>query len=353
MTDEKRTTNNGSPKINVALLSYGMSGKVFHAPFISLHPGLELKGSWERSKKLIQADYPGVTSYASMEDVLSAKDVDLVVVNTPTYTHYDYAKKVLEAGKHCVVEKAFTGNAAEAEELKALALKKGVKLSVFQNRRWDSDFKTVKSIVDSGVLGEIVEATLAYDRYNAALSYKVHKENPSAGSGIVKDLAPHLIDQALFLFGMPEKLFADVMITRATSQVDDYFEILLYYKNFRVRLHSGYFVREPAPSYQVHGKLGSFLKTRADVQETKLQAGEKPTKEGWSEPESERGLLHTDKGKERVDTLPGNYYAYYDGVYNAIANNLEMPVTADDGVRVMKVIDAVYMSSKLGKVVEI
>jgi len=339
--------------IRTALLSYGMSGRVFHAPFISLHPGLELKGSWERSKKLIQGDYPGVTSYASLEDILNAGDVDLVVVNTPTYTHFEYAKKVLEAGKHCVVEKAFTATATEAEELRSVAQKKGVKLSVFQNRRWDSDFKTVKSIVDSKVLGDIVEATFAFDRYNAALSYKTHKESPSAGSGIIKDLGPHLIDQALFLFGMPGKLFADIMITRATSQVDDYFEILLYYNNFRVRLHSGYFVKEPVPSFVVHGKLGSFLKTRADVQETKLQAGEKPTKDGWREPESEKGLLNTDKGKETIETLPGNYYAYYDGVYQAITDNKEMPVTADDGIRVMKIIDAAFLSSKEGRVVKL
>ncbi|MEJ0033859.1 MAG: Gfo/Idh/MocA family oxidoreductase [Bacteroidota bacterium] len=152
----------------------------------------------------------------------------------------------------------------------------------------------MKKVVDDGLLGEVVEATFAYDRYNSALSYKAHKETPGPGSGVVKDLSPHLVDQALYLFGMPERVFADVMITRPSSQVDDYFEILLYYKNFRVRLHSSYFVREPVPSYVVYGRLGSFLKTRGDVQEAKLQAGEKPTKEGWTEPESEQGLLHTE-----------------------------------------------------------
>jgi predicted dehydrogenase len=341
--------------IRTALLSYGMSGKVFHAPFISIHPGFELKGSWERSKKQIATDYPGTKSYASLENVLNDNEVDLVVVNTPTYTHYDYAKEVIGAGKHLIVEKAFTATAAEAEELKSLALMKGVKLSVFQNRRWDSDFKTVKSVVDEGVLGEIVEATFAFDRYNSALSYKAHKETPSGGAGVVKDLAPHLIDQALYLFGMPEKLFADLMITRPTSQVDDYFEILLYYKNMRVRLHSGYFVREPIPSYVIYGKLGTLLKTRGDVQEMKLQEGEKPTKAGWKEPGTENALLHTEKEgtvvRQRLDTLPGNYYGYYDGVYEAIENNKEMPVTADDGIRVMKIIDAVYVSAKEGRVV--
>lgn len=343
--------------IRTALLSYGMSGRVFHAPFISLHPGLELAGSWERSRKLIGNDYPGVTSYATMDDLLNDRSVDLIVVNTPTYTHFEYAKRVLEAGKHAVVEKAFTANASEAEELKALAKKNQVKVSVFQNRRWDSDFKTVKKVVDEGLVGEVVEATLAYDRFNAALSPKAHKETPSHGSGIVKDLSPHLVDQALFLFGMPERVFADLMITRPDSKVDDYFEILLYYKKHRVRLHSGYFVREPVPSYIIYGRTGTFLKTRADVQETKLQAGEKPTKEGWTEPESERGFLHTEKDgkvvKERIPTLPGNYYAYYDGVYEAIANNKDMPVTADDAIRVMKVIDAVYKSAKEGKVIEL
>lgn len=336
--------------IRTALLSYGMSGKVFHAPFIHLHPGLVLKGAWERSKKVIATDYPGVTSYASMEEILAAPDVDLVVVNTPTYTHFDYTKQVLQAGKHAVVEKAFTGDAAEARELQKLAEKHHVKLSVFQNRRWDSDFQSVRSVVDSGVLGEIVEATFAYDRFNAGLSYKVHKETPSAGAGIVKDLGPHLIDQALVVFGMPEKVFADLMVTRAGSQVDDYFEILLYFPKHRVRLHSGYFVREPVPSYVVHGRLGTFQKTRADIQETRLQAGEKPTREGWLEPESERGYLTTDKA-QRVTSPPGNYYQYYEGVYRSIVEDKPMPVTSQDGVNVMRVIDAVYESARLGRVV--
>lgn len=177
-----------SKKIKTALLSFGMSGEVFHAPFIHLHQGFELAGSWERSKKKIGNFYPGVKSYTTMEDVLADKEVDLVVVNTPTYTHFEYAKKTLLAGKHAIVEKAFTANAAEAHELKSIAEKSNLKLSVFQNRRWDSDFKTVRQIVSSGWLGEVVEATFSYDRYNESLSHKVHKETPSAGSGLVKDL---------------------------------------------------------------------------------------------------------------------------------------------------------------------
>ena len=167
-------------KIKTALLSYGMSGKVFHAPFLNLHSGFELLGSWERSKKLIQEDYPSVTSYPSLEAVLES-DATLIVVNTPVGTHFEYAKQVLLAGKHALVEKAFTTTVAEAQELTALAKAKGLKLAVFQNRRWDSDFKTVQKIVNEKLLGDIVEAEFHFDRFNPILSPKIHKETANAG----------------------------------------------------------------------------------------------------------------------------------------------------------------------------
>lgn len=346
------------PGITTVLLSYGMSGKVFHAPFLSAHQGFRLLGAWERSKQHIVKDYPGTKSYSTLEAVLDDPTVKLVVVNTPTYTHYEYALKSLLAGKHVLVEKAFTTTAAEAEELKSIAEKSGLKLSVFQNRRWDSDFKTVQKVIVDGLLGEIVEATLCFDRFNAELSQKLHKENPGPGAGIVYDLAPHLIDQALVLFGMPHSVFADMMITRLSSRVDDYFEILLHYDHCRVRLKAGYFVREPAPSYQVHGKKGSFLKSRADVQEASLQAGIKPDAEGYGiEPEYEQGLLHTEKNRavvrERIPTLPGNYMDYFDAMHKAITENKPVPVSAEEGIRVMKIIEAAYRSRKENRVVKI
>jgi scyllo-inositol 2-dehydrogenase (NADP+) len=336
--------------IHTALLSFGMSGRVFHAPFIQLHPGFKLVGAWERTKKNIGDHYPSTKSYASLEEVLADPVIDLVIVNTPTYTHYEYAKKTLMAGKHAVVEKAFTATVAEALELMELSQSQGKKISVFQNRRWDSDFKTVQQIIHHGFLGEIVEATFSYDRYNPALSPKEHKEKPSAGAGILKDLGPHLIDQALVLFGMPRSVFADIRITRKHSQVDDYFQLLLYYPTHRVRLHSGYFFREPGPSFIVHGTKGSFLKTRADVQEARLQAGQKPSTGEWGlEPESEQGLLHTEKDgkvvREKVKSLPGNYLTYYEGVYQAITENQPMPVDANDGINVMRIIEAAIKSN--------
>lgn len=281
-------------KIKTALLSYGMSGKVFHAPFLTIHPGFELMGSWERSKKLIQADYPEVKSYPTIDDVLS-DDIELVVVNTPVGTHFEYAKKVLLAGKHALVEKAFTTTVAEAQELAALAKEKGLKLAVFQNRRWDSDFKTVQKVISDGVLGELVEAEFHFDRYNPNLSPKQHKETANSGAGILKDLGPHLIDQALCLFGLPKAVFADIRITRAHSLVDDWIDILLFYPDFRVRLKASFFVREANPAYTIQGKKGSFLKPRGDVQEDELKLGKKPNLDTWgTESDANQGLLHTE-----------------------------------------------------------
>jgi scyllo-inositol 2-dehydrogenase (NADP+) len=290
--------------------------------------------------------------------MLGDKEVELVIVNTPSYTHYDHAKKSLEAGKHTIVEKPFTTTVAEAKELVALAKAKNVKLSVFQNRRYDSDFKTVKKILDEGSLGEIKEAEFHYDRYNPALSPKLHKETPGPGAGCTYDLGPHLIDQALFLFGMPEAVFADQNITRPGSKVDDYFEILLYYPAYRVRLKSGYFVKEPVPSFVLHGFYGSFLKSRADIQEPQLQAGISPDTAGWGrEPESAKGFLHTEKNgtviKEYVPTLPGNYGEYYEAIFKALRQNAPLPVTGEDGVNVITIIEAAFASSREKRVVSL
>ena len=344
-------------QIKTALLSYGMSGKVFHAPFLDLHSGFKLLGSWERSKKLIQKDYPTVTSFPSLEAVLNS-DAELIVVNTPVGTHFDYAKQVLLAGKHALVEKAFTTTVAEAKELTDLAKAKGLKLAVFQNRRWDSDFKTVQKILVDNALGEIVEAEFHFDRYNPLLSPKTHKETANAGAGILKDLGPHLIDQALCLFGMPKSVFADIRITREHSIVDDYIDILLFYSDKRVRLKAGFFVREANPSFVLHGKKGSFLKPRGDVQEDELKLGKKPNLTSWgTEPKEKEGLLHTEINgaiiREKVPTLQGNYYAFFDGVYHSILENKPEPVTAQEGTNVMQIIEAALESNAQQKAITI
>jgi len=344
--------------IKTALCSFGMSGWVFHAPFIHVHPAFELYAVWERSKNLAEQKYPGVITYRTLEEMLADENIELVVVNTPNYTHYEYARKALLAGKHIIVEKPFTVTTDQGVELMSLAAQHNRMISVYQNRRYDSDYRTIKKILNEGWLGNIVEAEFHYDRYKEELSPKLHKETPGPGTGALYDLGSHLIDQALQLFGMPQAIFADITIMRPISQVDDYFELLLYYPSSRVRLKSSYQVREALPGYVLHGSKGSFIKPKTDVQEALLQAGKIPGTPGWGlEPDSERGLLHTEKNgniiREQVPSLQGNYLDYYEGIYQCLRHNAPAPVTAEDGLKVVKIIEAAIESSREHKVINL
>ena len=344
--------------IQTAICSIGMSGQVFHAPFVMVHPGFELYAVWERSKNIAAEKYAGVKTFRSLDDMLADEKVELVVVNTPNTTHYVYAKKALLAGKHVIVEKPFTVSASEADELIALAKRVNKKLSVYHNRRYDSDYRTIKRVLAEGWLGEVVEAEFHFDRYRAELSPKTHKEVAAPGTGALYDLGAHLIDQALQLFGMPDALYADLLVLRPHSQVDDYFELVLYYPQRRVRLKCSYLVREPLPGYILHGRKGSFIKAKTDVQETTLQAGVLPGSADWGlEPESEKGLLHAEKeGKpfrELVVSERGNYMDYYQGIFDALRHNKPVPVAPEDGRDVIRIIEAAFESSKKQQVVKL
>lgn len=345
-------------KIRVGLSSFGMSGRVFHAPFIDQHPGFELYAVWERSKSESSKIYPSINIVRSLEALLEDDSIELIIVNTPTNTHYEYAKKALEAGKSVIVEKAFTTTVAEAQSLASLAKEKNLLLSVYQNRRWDSDFQTVQKIIQEGILGALKEVSFSFDRYKNTVGNKAHKEQPGPGAGLLNDLGPHLIDQALVLFGMPQQIFADIRILRPDSLVDDYFDLLLYYPTMRVRLKSSLLVKEPLPAFVVHGSNGSFLKVRGDVQEAALLAGEKPNSTGWGvEPETMDGLLHTliegKDIKQTVKTLSGNYGVYYEKIYESILNNTTPPVSADDGIRVMQLLEAAQKSHEQQAVISL
>jgi scyllo-inositol 2-dehydrogenase (NADP+) len=344
--------------INTALCSFGMSGWVFHAPFIEADPRFRLYGVWERTKNLANEKYPGTRTFRSLEDLLADDGIELVVVNTPSITHYDYAKLSLLAGKHMIVEKPFTATVAEAEELIGIAKDKDRKLFVFQNRRFDSDYKTIKKILDEGWLGRMIDAEFRYDRYVPELSPKQHKETPTPAVGCLYDLGSHLIDQAIQLFGMPGSVFADLAINRPNSKVDDYFDLKLFYPAHRVTLKSSYYVREPLPGYVLHGEFGSFIKPKTDVQEADLVDGKKPGNNNWGiEPFAQRGLLHTLKDgklvKETIPSLPGNYGEFYSGVYATIRENAEPIVSGEDGLKVIKVIEAALKSHREKKQVMI
>lgn len=345
-------------KIKTALCSFGMSGWVFHAPFIHLHEGFELYAVWERSKKVAQEKYADIISYATYEELLNDAAIDLIVVNTPNYTHFDLAKKALLAGKHVVVEKPFTITVAEGEELIALAKENNRLISVYQNRRYDSDYLTIQDVFNKKLLGEVVEAEMRFDRYSEILSYKVHKETPGPGTGNLYDLGAHLIDQALQLFGWPKAVFADIFAIRAISKVDDYFELILYYENLRVRIHSTYLAREASVGYIFHGTKGSFIKPKTNVQEQALLAERIPNETDWGqEPESDWGLLHTEINgtvvREKIPSFSGQYMQYYNAIYDAIVHGKSLPVLPEEALDVIKIIEAAYTSNANKKVIEL
>ena len=344
--------------INTALCSFGMSGWVFHAPFINVNPHFNFYAVWERSKNIASEKYPQVKTYRTLEAMLTDDLVELVIVNTPNYTHYEYAKKALEAGKHVIVEKPFTINIEQGKELIEIAKKHDKILSVYQNRRYDSDYKTIRKVVNERLLGELIEVEMHFDRFKEELSPKLHKEVPGPGAGSLYDLGAHLIDQALQLFGMPQKIFADIRVIRPMSKVDDYWELLLYYNKLRVRLKSSYVVREALPGYILHGLKGSFIKAKTDVQEITLQKGIIPGGSDWGkEPETEKGLLHTEINgeiiREYIQSEQGNYGDYYEAVYESIRNNKPIPVTAEQGLDVIRIIEAAFRSNEEKKVNEI
>lgn len=335
--------------IKTALCGYGMSGQVFHAPFLSVHPGFELCAVLERSQQRVQQRYPAVASYADYAALLADASIELVVVNTPEESHYPLAKQALEAGKHVIVEKAFTVNSQEAQELIALAKQQGKVLSVYQNRRWDSDFLTVQQVIEKQLLGRLVEFQASYHRYRNYIAPNTWKEEARPGTGILYNLGSHLIDQALVLFGKPQSVYADLRIQRTGGQVPDHFEILLEYEGLKVSLHAGYLVRRRSPRFVLYGTLGSFTKYGIDPQEELLKTGMAPAGADWGkELEADWGTLNTEiQGlhiEGRIESLAGNYHAYYDNVHAAIREGASLAVSADQALLTIQVIEAAYQS---------
>jgi len=345
-------------KIVIGLASFGMSGKVFHAPLIMCHPSFSLKSIVERSKNEAKSIYPSVHIARSFDELLHDEEIELVIVNTPDHTHAEYAHKALMAGKHVVVEKPFTLHAGEGEDLLNVAIRKNLLLTVFQNRRWDGDFLTVQKLVKNELLGRLVEYEARYDRYRNFIQPNTWKEEPSTGTGTLYNLGSHLIDQALVLFGMPKAVTADIRILRTDGKVDDFFEVILHYSNLRVALKASYLVREPGPRYSLHGTHGSFLKYGSDPQEEALKQGRMPTEPGWGkEPEEYWGIQNTDRQgllyRGKIETIPGNYLAFYDNIYEVLALGNELAVKPEEAIAVIKVIEAAFESNKANKMIKL
>ena len=345
-------------RIKVGIAAFGMSGKVFHAPLISHHNRFVLRRIVQRSGDDARALYPDVLLSRSTDDLVADAEIDLVVVNVPDRFHHDLAKQCLEAGKHVVIEKPITQTIAQAEELIGLAARKQRMLTVFQSRRWDGDFMTVCKVVKSKVLGRLVEFESHYDRYRNFIQPNTWKERSEEGAGILSNLGSHMIDQALLLFGMPGAVTGHLRIVRTGGEVDDWYDIRLHYDGLTALLRASYLVKEPGPRYFLHGTDGSFCKYGLDPQEEDLKKGIDPHSPGWGIESMEWfGTLATEKSgitqHAKLQTLPGNYSAFYDGVADCLQKGTQPPVEPEEAVNVIRVIDAVKQSNGERKTIEL
>ncbi len=337
--------------IRVGLVGFGKSGRVFHAPFLHINPHFELTAVVERHRNEAEKMYPYIQTERSLEALLQRDDIDLVVITTPNETHYPYTMKALEAGKHVVLEKPFANNSEEARSMVEAGQQTDKVFTVYQNRRYVGDFKTIRQILAQNLLGEVHEYICHFDRFrDAPKPDKAWREEARPGSGVFFDLGPHLIDQALCLFGLPQYITAFIKHQRPFAIVDDYFDVRFDYDNgLSVILKSGMLIREMGPRYAVHGTLGSYLKFGDDPQEELLKQGIMPVAPDWGmEPESQNGILHTQIQHEIVrkpyPTLPGNYGEFYDNLYGAISGGNSLREKPEHGYNTIRIIELALTS---------
>jgi scyllo-inositol 2-dehydrogenase (NADP+) len=342
--------------IQTALLSFGMSGEVFHGPLLGAHEGFQIRRVWHRDKnKPARHHYPVVSD---LKDIVLDKDIELVFVNTPNSTHYAYAKELLDAGKHVVVEKPFTVSVKEADDLIRIAAKNKCILTVYQNRRWDGDFLTVKSVIDRKLVGKLVEFESHYDRFRNQVDTNTWKEQADAGTGVLYNLGSHMIDQAYVLFGNPRFIDARMGIQRPGGEADDYYDIRMEYEGFNVILKSSYLVKEQGPRYILHGTEGSFIKYGLDPQEQALKDKADPKTPGFgTEAKAWWGKLNNTINNAGYDgpieTVPGNYLAFYDNLYAVIRQGETLAVKPEEARDVIRLIEACFESKRNRCAVEI
>jgi predicted dehydrogenase len=345
--------------INVGLVGYGMAGRVFHAPLIDSSQQLHLHTIVQRHSDSARERYPGIRIAKSLEDMLADELVEVVVIATPNTSHFDLAETALRAGRHVVIDKPFTNSLADADKLMELATNNNCLLSVFHNRRWDGDFKTVKEIIAQQLIGELVEFESCFERFRNYFKPDAWREQAQPGSGILFDIGSHLIDQAVQLFGEPLSITADIRNQRQGGKTDDSFEVRFDYENnLKVLLRGGMLAKRPRPRFRLNGTLGSYVKHGLDPQEEALKSGKLPGEDDWgTEDEQYWGMLDTTLSgvatRGRFATLPGDYISYYDGIAKAIQNKSEPPVTADQARMVIRYLELARASSEQRKSIDL
>jgi scyllo-inositol 2-dehydrogenase (NADP+) len=339
--------------VKVGLIGFGLAGQAFHAPVIRGVPGLELACILERHGSKAQEKYPQVRVARTLDELLSDKNIQLCVIATPNDSHYEYAKACLLAGRDIVVDKPFAPTFRECEELVQLAKDRTRLITVYQDRRWDGDFATIKQIVKSGRLGRIVEYECRYDRFRLEPKPNAWRERPDqAAAGVLFDLGPHVIDQALILFGEPKSITASAFCQRETSQVDDSFDVCFEYPHLRVMLRARIVAFAPGPHFLIHGTKGSFVKYGMDPQEARLRGENLPDGTDWGadwgvDPEELWGTLSlVGEPSVRVKTERGDYRGFYANVRDAIENKADLDVTPEQALRTMRAIILAHKSSR-------
>jgi len=351
-------------EIGVGIIGFGLAGRVFHGPFVSAVPGLRLLKFVERSTDHAHAAYPATTTVRSVDELLADPAIHLVVVATPNETHFALAKQALAAGKHVVIDKPFAGSSDEAEELIALAAAKGVLVAPFHNRRWDGDFLTVKKILADGTLQRLVTLESHFDRYRPLPREGTWKEAENPANGLLFDLGPHLVDQIVALFGMPQSITASVRSDRDTTAIEDAFDICLGYPGLLAWCRSSMVACDASPRFLLHGTAGSFKKYGLDPQEPALVGGAKVPRLGSPEPwlpeaEEHWGTLTiapvlADPGtlvKSQVETIPGDYRGFYANVRDAILGKSELAVPSQAGLEVIRLLELARVSSAEGRTI--
>jgi predicted dehydrogenase len=345
------------PTLRAGLIGYGFAGQTFHAPVLAAVPGLQLGAVASSQPGKVHADWPGVDVVPDVDALLRRVDIDLVVVATPNAQHHPVAKAALSAGKHVVVDKPFTLDAGQARELAALAQRHDRVLSVYQNRRFDSDFLTLRDVLAGGELGRPVYFESHFDRYRPEVRAR-WREQPVPGAGLWVDLGSHLLDQAVQLFGRPDTLQLDSAVLRDGALVEDYFHAVLRWETgphapLRAVLHATTLAALPAPRYIVHGTTGSYVKRGVDPQEDALRAGARPTDAAWgADPvEGEITVCATDGrlNARKLPTRAGNYVAYYTALRDAILGIGPNPVSPEQAVELMELLDLGRRSATEGR----
>ena len=332
--------------LRVCLIGYGLAGKVFHAPLIANTPGLQLTSVVSRDAARVQADFPDVRVDATSDLAFAAGDFDLAVIATPNATHAPLAEAALALGKHVVIDKPFALSTLEAQRVIDAAKVADRIVCAFHNRRWDADFLTLRDLIDSGALGEIREFHSHFDRFRPVVPDR-WRDRAEPGAGLWFDLGPHLVDQALQLFGMPDSIQADITRQREQAQSDDWFHVVLRYPSHRAILHAGSLVADASLRFAVHGTGGSFVKRGLDPQEQALRDGHRPGGPDWGLDPNQGTLTSMRDGMASTRLIPGhpgNYLRFYAQLHEAIRGNGPAPVANEEVIKVMRVIEAAVLS---------